>query len=154
MTSMELVRDPADPRHWVLDGVGTLLRTDRMSRAATAEAGGRTWKIVRHGWIRTGFRSTDATGAVVGERSPKDAEALRWSDRSLVLRRDGRERGGYVLLDGDRALATMTPKREGKRPLNVSVDDPTLDPGLLLFMAFIVQAYADDASFNTGPTGV
>ena len=35
----------------------------------------------------------------------------------------------------------------GQRPLDVVVEDPTVDPGLLLFMAFVVQAYSDDASF-------
>lgn len=46
----------------------------------------------------------------------------------------------------------MAPKREGKRPLDVAMNDPTTDPGLLLFMAFVVQAYCDDASFPA-PTG-
>ena len=74
-------------------------------------------------------------------------EALRWGDRELTLRPDAALRGGYVLRDGERPLATMAPKREGKRPLDVVVDDPAVDAGLLLFMAFVVQAYSDDASF-------
>ena len=31
--------------------------------------------------------------------------------------------------------------------LDVVLDDPSVDPGLLLFEAFIAQAYEDDASF-------
>jgi len=62
--------------------------------------------------------------------------------------------GGYALLDGERVLVTMTPKREGRRPLDVTLEDPALDRGLLLFLAFIVQAYCDGASFKTGHTGV
>ena len=80
-------------------------------------------------------------------------ETLRWFDRELTLRPDGLRRGGYVLLDGERSLATMTPKREGKRPLDVIADDEALDAGLLLFIAFIVQAYTDDASFSSASTG-
>jgi hypothetical protein len=148
---IELSRDPADGDRWVLDGVGTLRRTGRVSRAATAEAGGARWQIVRRGWVRSGFAATDAsTGAVVGElagRFLKRGETLRWADRDLALRGDGGD--GYVLLDGQRRLAVMTPQRAGRRSLDVVVEDPTVDPGLLLFMAFVVQAYSDDASFPT-----
>ena len=151
MTATELTCDPLDGSLWVLDGVGTLRRTGRVSRAATAEAGGRSWAIVRFGVVRTGFRAADETGATVGEvpgRLMSRAETLRWGERELTLRPDtARRGGGYVLRDGERALATMAPKREGKRPLDVVVEDPTVDPGLLLFMAFVVQAYSDDASF-------
>ena len=81
------------------------------------------------------------------------SETLRWGDRHLSLRPDAAPGGGYVLRDGERPLATMTPKREGKRPLRVVVEDPAIDPGLLLFTAFVVQAYSDDASFPpTTPT--
>ena len=152
---MELTCDPADGSLWVLDGVGTLRRTGRVSRAATAEAGGRSWSIVRFGWVRTGFRATDETGATVGElpgQLMRRSETLRWGDRALTLRPDAARRGGYVLRDGERPLATMAPKREGKRPLDVTADHPTVDPGLLLFMSFVVQAYSDDASFPA-PTG-
>jgi hypothetical protein len=154
MSASELICDPADDRLWVLHGVGTLRRTGRMSRAATAEAaGGRSWQIVRHGWVRTGFRATDGTGAAVGELQDtlmRRGERLRWGDRELALRPDGRRRGGYELLDGERRLVTMTPKRPHKRALDIGLVDEALDPGLLLFVAFIVQAYADDASFSSG----
>ncbi len=42
MTVLKLTCDPADDRLWTLDGVGTLRRTGRTSRAAAAEAGGRS----------------------------------------------------------------------------------------------------------------
>jgi hypothetical protein len=146
---MQLVRDAADGDLWVLDGVGTLRRTGRVSRAATAEAGGARWQIVRHGWVRPGFAATDAaTGAVVGELPGQwlgRGERLRWSDRDLVLRGAGGD--GHALFDGERRLAAMTPRRAGKRRLDVVVDDPGVEPGLLLFMAFVVQAYSDDTSF-------
>lgn len=152
---MELTSDPADGDLWVLEGVGTLRRTGRISRAATAAAGGRAWTIVRFGWVRTGFRAADETGATVGALPGalmRRGETLRWGDRQLTLRPDAARRGGHVLRDGERPLATMAPKREGRRPLDVTVDDPSADPGLLLFMAFVVQAYSDDASFPA-PTG-
>ncbi len=156
MTAMKLTRDSVDGDLWVLEGVGTLRRTGRISRAATAEAGALSWQSVRRGWVRPGFRAADATGAVVGEikgRFMRRGETLRWADRVLVLRADELRRTGYVLLEGERRLASMAPKRSGKRPLDVTVDDPTIDPGLLLFMAFVVQAYSDDASCRTTQSG-
>jgi len=156
MTVLELTCDPADDRLWTLDGVGTLRRTGWISRAATAEASGRSWAIARHGWARPGFRAADETGAVVGELKGAFAsrgETLRWSGRELALRPTRLRRGGHALLDGERVLATMTPKREGKRPLDVTLEDRAVDPGLLLFVVFVVQARSDDASFG-GPTGV
>ena len=150
MTAIELTCDLVDGDLWVLESIGTLRRTGRISRAATAEAGGRSWSIVRFGWVRTGFRATDETGATAGElpgRLMRRSETLRWGDRALTLRPDDGRPGGYVLRDGERPLAAMAPKREGKRPLHVVVEDPAIDPGLLLFMVFVVQAYSDDASF-------
>ena len=146
---MQLTRDAGDGNLWVLDGVGTLRRTGRVSRAATADAGGARWQIVRHGWVRPGFAATDAaTGAVVGELPGRwlgRGERLRWSERDLVLRGDGGD--GYELLDGERRLAVLTPRRAGRRPLDIVVEAPGVDAGLLLFTAFVVQAYSDDASF-------
>lgn len=137
---------------WVLPGVGTLRRTGRVSRAATAEAGGRRWQIVRYGIVRTGFTATDESGAPAGElRNPlmKRSETLRWMGRVLALRY---EDAHYALIDGGRSLARMAPTAAGKRPLDVALEDEAADPGLLLFAAFIVQAYADDASFPQRPS--
>jgi len=150
MRETALTCDPGDGALWVLPGVGTLRRTGRISRAATAEADGRRWKIVRYGLVRTGFTASDETGAVVGElRNPfqRRGEMLRWAGRDLTLRADKARAGGYLLFDGERLLAGMAPKRNGRRPLHIAIEDPAVDPGLLLLMAFVVQAYADDASF-------
>ena len=153
--ALELTPDPAEGRLWVLPGVGTFLRTGRTSRAATAEARGRLWQIVRHGIVRTGFRATDESGAAAGELQnglTGRSERLRWGGRDLALRWEEPDRNGHVLLDGERRIAVMTPERAGKRPLDVVIEDAAADPGLLLFAAFIVQAYADDASFPRGPS--
>ncbi len=40
----------------------------------------------------------------------------------------------------------MTSKRRSRRQLDIVLEDPSVDPGLLLFQAFIAQAYEDDAS--------
>jgi hypothetical protein len=48
MADLELKRTPGDRRLYALEGVGTLHLKGFASRAATAEAGGRTWRIARH----------------------------------------------------------------------------------------------------------
>ena len=57
----------------------------------------------------------------------------------------GRER--YALLDGERRSPSLEGKGWGKRPVRVDVDDDAeIDPGLLLFAAFVVRALAEDAT--------
>lgn len=53
MPDLELTRSAGDRRLFALDGVGTLRLEGFASRTATAEAGGRSWQIVRRGlWQR------------------------------------------------------------------------------------------------------
>ena len=113
MREVELVQDPGDKDRWVLPGVGSFLRTGRVSRGAIAEAGKRRWSIKRFGLVRTGFNASDEAGTVVGEvRNPISgrSDGLRWAGRDLRQLRDGPRRWGYALCDGDRRLAVMTPK--------------------------------------------
>ena len=155
MRQVELLQAPDNQDRWVLPGVGSFLRTGRVSRAATAEADGRRWFIKRFGLVRTGFTASDEAGTVVGEvRNPISGRSncLRWAGRDLRLVRDGPRLRGYALCDGDRRLAVMTPKRSGRRQLDIVLEDPSVDAGLLLFQAFIAQAYEDDASFP--PAGI
>ena len=52
----------------------------------------------------------------------------------------------YALADGDAELALLDGKGWGRRPVAVEVDDSgTLDPGLMLFAAFVVRGLAEDA---------
>ena len=87
---------------------------------------------------------------MVGEFEPRGLRrggALRWAGRELELRPASKWRERYALADGDRELAVFDGKGWGRRPLEVSVDDPaTLEPGLLLFAAFVVRGLAEDAS--------
>jgi hypothetical protein len=49
MAELELNRTPDDRRVYALEGVGTLRLEGLASRTATAEAGGSSWRITRHG---------------------------------------------------------------------------------------------------------
>ena len=52
----------------------------------------------------------------------------------------------YALTEGDRELALFAGKGWGRRPVQVTVNDPAaVDAGLLLFTAFVVRRLAEDA---------
>jgi hypothetical protein len=149
MTELELTRRRDDRRVYEVDGVGTLRVGGLFSRAATAEAGGRSWTFDRRGfWSRT-IEASDATGAVVGSFDPRTIRrggTLRWGGRELVLQPASNWRERYALLDGERELALLDGKGWGKRPVSITVDDlDAVEPGLLLFAVFLVRRLAEDA---------
>jgi hypothetical protein len=146
--NLELTRTPGDRDCYALEGVGTLRLEGFFSTRATAEAAGQRWRIARRGlWRR--LEATDPAGAVVGtfERRLMRGGSVRWYGREFSLRRASMLREHYALADGDREIALLDGKRWGRRPVTITVDDPTaLAPGLLLYAAFVVRTLADDGS--------
>jgi hypothetical protein len=72
---------------------------------------------------------------------------LTWSGRELELRPASKWRERYALAEGMRELALLDSKGRSRRPVKVSVDEPeAVDPGLLLFAAFVVRGLAEDAN--------
>ena len=156
MPELELTRSREDRKLYVLDGVGTLRLQGWMSRGATAEADGRSWELGRRGIFTSGFEATDASGTVVGAfhgRTLRRGGTLRWGARELELRPASAWRSRYALADGERELAIFDGKGWGKRPVAVIVEDPSaIDPGLVLFAAFVVRGLAEDSSSASGAT--
>lgn len=157
MAELQLTRSPSDRRLFELPGIGTLRMTGVLGRSsATAAAGGRGWEIAWRGFLRPVVRATDAAGSVVGEfevRRLRRGGTLRWDGRALELRPTGLSRGRYELVDGGRELAAVDGTGRGACPLTMTVGEPEeLDPALLLFVAFLVRALAQDkdASLTTG----
>ena len=150
MTELALTRSSGDKRRYELDGIGTLRLGGWASRWATAVVGERKWGLARRGILKSVIQATDPAGTVVGEfegRSLKRGGTLRWDERDYVLQPDSRWKEHYVLVDGERRLAMLEGKGWGKRPVRVEIDDSArLDPGLVLFAAFVVRALAQDAS--------
>jgi hypothetical protein len=144
--AVRLTPSPSDPRLYVVKDIGTLRVTGWTWRAATAEAGGRSWQITRHGIWRPVTQAVDVAGVVVGEFSGcwlHHGAALRWSNRELALRIDRLRQDRYILMDDDRKLATIDGVGSDKRPLNVAIDDTAdIDFGLLLFAIYIVRTLA------------
>ena len=70
------------------------------------------------------------------------AGPVRW----LSLRPASRWRERYALAEGDRELAVLDGKGWGRRPVMITLDDiGAVEPGRLLFAAFIVRGLAEDA---------
>lgn len=156
LADLELTRAPGDRRLYTLDGVGTLRLKGLASRAALAEAGEGSWRIARSGFWRRTIQATAPTGAVVGEFEPggiRRGGSLHWAGRGLTLRPASRWRERYALADGELELAVFDGKGWGRHPVKVTVDDlGAIDPGLLLFAAFVVRGLAEDASAATSTT--
>jgi hypothetical protein len=150
MPELKLTRSREDRKLYVLNGVGTLRLRGWMSRAATAEAGGRGWEIERRGILTSVFAATDASGTTAGEfrgRTLRRGGTLRWGARELELRPASAWRSRYALADGERELAVFDGKGWGKRPVAVTVDDlSAIDSALVLFAAFVVRGLAEDSS--------
>jgi hypothetical protein len=114
---------------------------------AIATAGRTSWRFERRFWSR-GATATDDGGAMCGEFEPRTLRrggTLRWNDRELALRPASSFRERYALADGDREVALFDGKSWGKRPVKVTLEEDSLDPGLVLFAAWIVRGLAEDA---------
>jgi hypothetical protein len=150
MAELELTRSTDDRRRYEVAGVGALRLAGAFSRRATAEAGGASWSFDGRGlWQRT-IEASDAAGTVVGSfdrRSWGRGGKLHWRGRELELRPASHWKDRYALVEGERELAVLEGKGWGKRPVTLSVDDPTTtDPGLLLFATYLVRRFAEDTA--------
>lgn len=146
MADLELTLSPHDRRLYALEGVGTL-RLTFTSRGATAEAGVNSWRIANRRWWRWAMDATDAAGTAVGSFEPGHyghGGIVRWDTREFTLRPTKLGRQRYALAeDGDRQLAILAGKSLGPRPVTITVEDASaIDPGLLLFAAFLVRSFA------------
>jgi hypothetical protein len=151
MIELELTRVPEDRRRYRLAGIGSVRLEGWFTRGGSAEAdGGASWRFSRRGLFGRVIEATDVTGATIGRFTPREIRRggkLCWGTRELKLHPVGlRER--YILSEADRDLAHLDAKGWGKRPVRISlaVDPNELDPGLLLYAAFIVHQLAGDAA--------
>jgi hypothetical protein len=150
MNELELTRSPDDRRLYVLERVGTIRFEGLSSRSAIARAGTASWHLARSGFWRRVMQATDLDGSLAGEFVPRDLRrggTLRWGDRELALRPASSWRERYALADGDRELVILDGKGWGRRPVAVTIlDRDAIEPGLLLFAAFVVRQLAVNAA--------
>jgi hypothetical protein len=154
MIDLELTRSPDDRRLYALKDIGTLRLAGWASRRATAEAGSDSWRIARRGFWQRVIEAADAAGTAVGSFEPhtlRRGGTVRWDDRELTLRPASMWRERYALASGDHELVILDGKGWGRRPVRVTVEDPAaIEPGLLLFAAFVVRSLAEDAGTAAG----
>ena len=154
MATLELTRSADDRRLYTLAGVGSLRLEGLWSRRATATAGGATWRIARSGFFGRTIQAFAAEDAVVGEFDPRPIRRggdLRWGSRVFELRPASAWRERYALATGDDEHAVIEGKAWGRRPVKVDVlAAEQIEPGLLLFAAFVVRSLADDAAAVAG----
>jgi hypothetical protein len=150
MADLELTRDDADRRRYVLDGVGALRLEGLARRRATIEAAGRTWQAAATGFWRRTIVLTDAAGTTVAEFQPRkmgSGGTLRVGPRELQIAPASRWKSRWALRDGERELALLEARSRGKRPVAVTLEDAAaVEPQLLLFAAFVARRMADDAA--------
>jgi len=151
MPDLDLARDPHDRRLYELQGIGSIRLGGMFSRSATAAAfGGGSWSFDRPSLWRRTIEAYDAAGTIVGSfdrRTIRRGGVVTWRGREFELRPASVWKERYALADGDRELALLDGKSWGKRPVRVSIDEPSaVEPGLLLFATFLVRLLAEDAA--------
>lgn len=158
MTELELTRISGDRRAYSLEGIGTVRLEGLFSNSATADAGEHSWRFSRRGFWGRALEATDAQGAAVGEFVPRDIRRggnLRWGNRELTMHPVSALRERYMLRDGDINLVQLDGKGWGRRPVRITLVQPDpIEPGLLLFAAFVVHRLAAAAvdSSSAGST--
>src|SRR5262245_3944485 len=154
MVDLELERSQADRSLYSVRGTGTLRFGGFLSRAAVADAGETSRRLQCRGFWRRVAEATDDGGAIIGSFEPRGMRrggTVRWSGRELALRSASAWRERYALVEGDEELAVFDGKGWGRKPVAISVSAPgALDPGLVLFTAFVVRGLAVAASAVAG----
>jgi hypothetical protein len=146
MTELELIRTRTDRRLYALEGKGTVRLEGMLGRSASAEADGCSWHFDYRGFWQRVMVATDSSNAVVGEFLPRDlgrGGSLRWGGQQFTLEPTSILRERYTLNDGSRNLILLDGKGWGRRPVTITLPDPgAVEPGMLLFAAFVVHQLA------------
>ncbi len=154
MSELELTRSHDDRRVYSVAGIGSVRLQGLFSRTGSAESDGTRWSFSPRGFWRREVQATDASGAVVGEFLPRQIRRggnLRWEGRELTLHPASALRERYALSDGERDLVLLDGKGWGRRPVKITLaQSEPVEPGLLLFAAFIVHRLAASASESAG----
>ena len=154
MAEFELTRSKDDRRLYELGALGSLRLEGFFSRRATATSAGQTWRIGRSGVFGQHIYATGSGDEMVGEFDPRAVRRggeLRWERRSFELRAASAWRERYALATGDTELALFEGKGWGRRPVKVEILRPeSVEPGLMLFAAFVVRGLAEDAGATAG----
>ena len=160
LTEIELRRTPHDRRLYALPGFGTVRFEGFWTRRGVADADGERWVFGRTGFWKRIIAATDPTGSIVGRFVPREIRRggkLSWRGAEYTVAPASLLRERYALrTDGvDEDIALLEGKSWGKRPVRIALADPeALEPGLLLFAAYVVQQLANSAADNASAGSV
>jgi hypothetical protein len=146
VTEIDLTHSRAERKRFDLGAVGSLRYEGLFAnRAVATAADGTTWRFGPAG--ARGVEAKGAGGAVVGAYDAGDPRngRLTWAGRALVVRPVRGRRARWTLHDEEGAeLAALEGRGTGARPATITLPDAPepLDPGLLLFLAFLVRKLA------------
>jgi hypothetical protein len=156
MAELELTRSKEDRRLYHLEGIGSLRLEGFFSRSATATAAGVRWRMGRSGFWGRRIEAIREGGVLTGEFDPRSIRRggeLSWNGRSYELRPASAWRERYALAVGDVEIAVIEGKDWGRKPVKLQILRPeAVEPGLLLFAAFVVRGLAEDASAAASST--
>jgi hypothetical protein len=150
MAELELTRSKDDRRLYTLGAMGSLRLEGFMSRRATATSAGHTWHIGRSGFFGRTIEAHAGADTPVGRFDPRSIRRggeLTWNGRAFGLRPASSWKERYALVAGEVEVAVIEGKSWGRKPVKVEIVRPEgIEPGLLLFAAFVVRSLAEDAS--------
>jgi hypothetical protein len=159
---IELIRAVDDRRTYELGTLGSLRLNGWFMRSATARAGGDSFLFERTGWWSAAVDAKGDGGQTIGTFQPRPLRrggALTWDGKGYDLRPVTPLRERYELVRGERELAAVEARGwwgwGSRRPLKMTLPDGvTMDPGLLLFVAYVVRALADKSSSDASGASV
>lgn len=145
MAELEMVRAVGDRKLYELLGIGSLRRPHWYSRQAIATAlDSRRWSFTETGLCRPVDHATPEVGQPSGRfhraKLVSRSGPLQWGDDSYELTFRSFWRLEGVLAAGGRdLLATKPGNWNSKRSRVQLLTDERLDPGLVLFVIWVVQ---------------
>ena len=161
MEEIEFIRAADDRRTYELGTIGSLRLNGWFMRSATARAGGDSFLFERASWFSSAVDAKDDRDRMIGAFRPRRLRrggAFTWRETEFNLCPVTPLRQRYQLVEGERDLASIEARGwwgwGTRRPLNMQVLERGLDPGLLLFVAFIVRTLADKSDSAAGSASV
>jgi hypothetical protein len=153
MIEVQIRRAKDDRRRYGIDDDAWWRRTSWLSYDSDAEVDGMRLQFSRTGMLRRAATARDAaTGEVRAEWSARGGR-LALGDRELRLRRTGRWRRKWSIVEGAGELARFEPEGRGAMRVLVRPDVP-VPRLLLLYGAWLVrcQTEDEDAAVAAGAT--
>lgn len=154
MAEIALTRSDADRRRWRLAGYGDLIRSGFLVRRYEAETeGGERYRFSRTGWRRR-TRAVDAAGATVGEFDERTwshhSGELTWKGQRYPFTSRSSWRQEFALDGPGGPVATVRARSFGRTKATLDVVRGDADPGLVLFVAWLViELSEEDAAAAT-----